>query len=85
MDTGRIEDLAAKLAGILPPGLRGLGSELQDNFRALLRANLDKWDLVSRERFDTQAELLVRTQKKLAALEKRVRQLEQRQGSQSES
>lgn len=83
MDTGRIEDLAAKLAGILPPGLRGLSHELQDNFRAVLRANLEKWDLVSRERFDTQAELLARTQKKLLALEKRVKQLEQSQSSQS--
>src|SRR3546814_8868240 len=58
METRGIEDLAAKLAGILPPGLRSLRGELEDNFRAVLRANLEKWDLVSRERFDTQAELL---------------------------
>src|SRR3546814_1820502 len=62
METRGIEDLAAKLAGILPPGLRSLRGELEDNFRAVLRANLEKWDLVSRERFDTQAELLARTQ-----------------------
>src|SRR3546814_5219363 len=55
METRGIEDLAAKLAGILPPGLRSLRGELEDNFRAVLRANLEKWDLVSRERFDTQA------------------------------
>lgn len=78
METRRIEDLAAKLAGLLPPGLRSLRGELEDNFRAVLRANLEKWDLVSRERFDVQAELLARTQKKLAALEKRVKALEQR-------
>ncbi|WP_028009088.1 accessory factor UbiK family protein [Solimonas flava] len=79
MESRRIEDLAAKLAGILPPGLRALRSELEDNFRAVLRANLEKWDLVSRERFDTQAELLARTQKKLALLEKRIKALEQRE------
>ncbi|WP_245540540.1 accessory factor UbiK family protein [Solimonas variicoloris] len=79
MESRRIEDLAAKLAGILPPGLRVLRSELEDNFRAVLRANLEKWDLVSRERFDTQAELLARTQKKLALLEKRLQALEQRE------
>ncbi|HEY9547531.1 MAG TPA: accessory factor UbiK family protein [Solimonas sp.] len=76
METRGIEDLAAKLAGILPPGLRSLRGELEDNFRAVLRANLEKWDLVSRERFDTQAELLARTQKKLKALEKRIKALE---------
>ncbi|MGH8447455.1 MAG: accessory factor UbiK family protein [Solimonas sp.] len=82
METRRIEDLAAKLAGLLPPGLRMLRSELEDNFRAVLRANLEKWDLVSRERFDTQAELLSRTQKKLSALEKRIKTLEQRDSAQ---
>jgi len=85
MDTRRIEDLAAKLAGILPPGLRALRGEFEDNFRAVLRANLEKWDLVSRERFDVQADLLTRTQKKLLALEKRIKVLEQRPGSQSET
>ena len=79
MDTRRIEDLANKLSGLLPPGLRSLRGELEDNFRAVLQANLEKWDLVSRERFDTQAELLARTQKKLAALEKRIKALEQRE------
>lgn len=81
METRRIEDLAAKLAGALPPGLRAIRGELEDNFRALLRANLEKWDLVSRERFDIQAELLARTQKKLATLEKRIRALEQREAA----
>ena len=79
MDTRRIEDLANKLSGLLPPGLRSLRGELEDNFRAVLQANLEKWDLVSRERFDTQAELLARTQKKLTALEKRIKALEQRE------
>ncbi len=79
MEARQLEDLAAKLGQILPPGLKGLRHELEDNFRAVLRANLEKWDLVSRERFDLQAELLRRTQTKLAALEQRLQALEQRQ------
>jgi BMFP domain-containing protein YqiC len=71
-----IEDLAAKLASILPPGLKGLRAELEDNFRAVLRANAEKFDLVSRERFDVQAELLARTQARLKTLEERLRKLE---------
>ena len=77
-----IEELAARLAALLPPGLKGLRTELQDNFRAVLRANLEKLDLVSRERFDVQAELLARTQARLAALEKRLKRLESGVGSQ---
>jgi BMFP domain-containing protein YqiC len=79
MEPRQLEELAAKLGQILPPGLKGLRHELEDNFRAVLRANLEKWDLVSRERFDIQAELLRRTQTKLAALEQRLQALEQRQ------
>ena len=71
-----IEDLAGRLAGLLPPGLKTLRAELQDNFRAVLASQLERLDLVSRERFDVQAELLARTQAKLKALEARVAGLE---------
>lgn len=76
MNTRNLEDLAARLSAVLPPGLKTLRAELEDNFRAVLRANLEKWDLVSRERFDVQADLLTRTQAKLKALEERLAQLE---------
>ena len=74
-----LEDLAAGLARVVPAGMGGLRAELEDNFRAVLRSRLEKLDLVSRERFDVQAELLARTQKRLAALEQRLAQLEQAQ------
>ena len=75
-----LEELAAKLAQLLPQNLSGLRHELEDNFRAVLRANLEKWDLVSRERFDIQAELLARTQSKLSAMEQRLEELERKLG-----
>lgn len=74
----QLEDLARKFGQTIPPGLKSLRGELEDNFRAVLRANLERFDLVSRERFDIQAELLARTQKKLAALEQRLKALEER-------
>ena len=78
LDARQIEDIAAKLGQVIPPGLKGLRRELEDNFRAVLRANLEKFDLVSRERFDVQAELLARTQARLAKLEARLKVLEQK-------
>jgi hypothetical protein len=75
-DSRRLEDLAARLARALPPGLSALRAELEDNFRAILRANLDRFDLVSRERFEAQAEVLARTEARLEALEQRLQQLE---------
>ena len=75
-DPRLLEDLAARLARVLPPGLTGLRAELEDNFRAILKNNLERFDLVSRERFEAQAELLKKTEAKLAALEQRLEQLE---------
>lgn len=76
MDATRIDDIAARLAGVLPPGLKTLRAELQDNFKAVLHANLEKLDLVSRERFDVQAEILARALAKLKGLEARIALLE---------
>ena len=76
MKDSRLEDLAARLARVLPPGLSRVRAELEDNFRSILKANLDRFDLVSRERFEAQAEVLARTQAKLEALERRLEQLE---------
>ncbi len=70
------EEIARRLAGLLPPGLKTLRAELEDNFRAVLHSNLEKLELVSRERFEVQADLLARTQLKLKKLEERVAQLE---------
>jgi len=77
-DSRRLEDLAARLARVLPPGLASLRAELEDNFRAILKNNLDRFDLVSRERFEAQAEVLAKTQAKLDALERRLEQLEKK-------
>jgi len=77
-DSRRLEDLAARLARVLPPGLSGLRAELEDNFRSILRNNLERFDLVSRESFEKQAELLAKTQTKLDALERRLEQLEKK-------
>jgi ubiquinone biosynthesis accessory factor UbiK len=78
LDPKQLEELVARLTRVLPPGLKGLRAELEDNFRAVLRANLDRLELVSRDRFDTQAELLARTQARLASLEKRLKTLEKK-------
>jgi hypothetical protein len=75
-DQRLLEDLAARLARVLPPGLSSLRAELEDNFRSILRNNLERFDLVSRERFEAQAELLRKTEAKLEALERRLEQLE---------
>lgn len=50
--------------------------DVEKNARALLAQGFAKLDLVTREEFDVQAQLLSRTQEKLAELELRVTALE---------
>lgn len=78
MDTHFIDDLAQRLAAALPPGLHALRHDIEHNFNAVLRARLEKLDLVTRDEFDAQARVLARSRAKLEALEKKIAELEQR-------
>lgn len=81
LDSTRLDDLARRLAGSVPESLRALGRDLEDNFRAVLQAQLSKLELVNRQEFDVQAALLARTREKLAALEQRLAALERPAGT----
>lgn len=77
-DVRTIDELAQRLAAMVPPGLMQARDELAANFRSALQAGLRELDLVTREEFDTQAQVLLRTRTRLEELERRVAELEQR-------
>ena len=52
--------------------------DFEKNLRALLTGWFDRFDLVTREDFDVQRKLLERAQAKLAELESRIAELENR-------
>ena len=76
IDLGHIDDLARRLSSLVPPGLREGREELQENFKSVLQAGLARLDLVTREEFDVQQAVLLRTREKLEALQAQVAQLE---------
>lgn len=76
MNAKLIEELARKLAGSLPPGMRAVREDIEQNFRAVLQAGLTRMDLVTREEFEVQQRVLERSREKLAALESRIAALE---------
>lgn len=71
-----IDELAKRLADLVPPGAREARAELAESFRDALRAGLRRLDLVTREEFDVQRSVLVRTRERVEALEARVLELE---------
>lgn len=58
-------------------------ADLEKNLRALLASTFAKLDLVPREEFDVQVAVLARAREKIAQLETRVAELEQRHKSNS--
>jgi len=71
-----IDQIASRLASLVPPGLADAQKDLRANFRDVLAQGLRRLDLVTREEFDVQSQLLARTRAKVDELEKRVAELE---------
>lgn len=73
MNMKLLEELSSKLRDTLQKSPVG---DLDKNIHALLRSTFTKLELVSREEFDLQTEVLRRTREKLEALEKKLYELE---------
>jgi BMFP domain-containing protein YqiC len=70
-----LSELSARLAEF---AAANPAKDLEKNFRGLLSSAFTRLELVSREEYDVQVEVLARAREKLAALEKRVAELEAR-------
>lgn len=68
-------DLQARIGDLLK---NSPAKDVERNVKAMLTQGFSKLDLVTREEFDTQAQVLARTRARLEELEKRVAELEQK-------
>ena len=73
LDPKALEDISARLGAMIAASPV---ADIEKNARAMLSGLLGKLDLVSREEFDVQAQVLLRTREKLKAREARVVHLE---------
>ena len=71
-----LDSLQEKMPEGITTGLQGLQTDIEQNIRAAIEANLKKLNLVTREEFDIQQQVLLRTHEKLEALEKKVAELD---------
>ena len=76
MDPFRIDDIARRLMERVPPALRAVQQDLEDNFRTILRATLGKLDVVTRDEFDAATKVLERTRAKVDSMQARLAELE---------
>ena len=78
MDRAQVEKTIQDLLGGLPGSLQAMRGDLEGHFRRVLQSGARHLDLVSREEFDAQSQVLARSRALIDALEARVAALEGR-------
>ncbi|HEY9446259.1 MAG TPA: accessory factor UbiK family protein [Burkholderiales bacterium] len=68
-----VDDISARIRALLE---QSPAADLEKNLRVLLTGFFNRLDLVTREEYDVQREVLLRTREKLAQLEAKVAELE---------
>jgi BMFP domain-containing protein YqiC len=71
-----LKELATQIAEALPSHVGVLKKDFENTCHAMLVKTFAKFDLVTREEFHTQTNVLARTRKKLEELEKHITILE---------
>lgn len=72
----KIEEIAKQVTDSIPPGLKSMASELEDKTKTVLQRKLADLDVVTREEFDVQTQVLIKTREKLVALEAKIAEIE---------
>ena len=75
LNTAALDELARKLGRVLESSP---ARDIEKNIKALLHSSLLCLDLVTREEFEIQAQVLLRSREKIEALETRIAELEAR-------
>jgi len=76
IDPNILDDVAKRLSGVLPEGVQAIRNDMENNFKTILQNTFARMDLVTREEFDVQTEVLKRTREKLENLEKQIADME---------
>ena len=75
LNSQTLDEIAARIGQALQ---NSPAKDLENNVKAMLTTSLARLDLVTRQEFDVQREVLARTREKVEALEGRVAALEAR-------
>jgi BMFP domain-containing protein YqiC len=72
----KIEEIAKQVTDAIPPGLKSIANDFEDKTKTVLQRKLSQLDVVTREEFDVQTQVLIKTRIKLAELEARLSEIE---------
>ena len=74
----KIEELAKQVTDAIPPSLKNIASDFEDKAKTILQNKLSQLDVVTREEFDVQTQVLIKTRAKLTELEAKIAELEEK-------
>jgi BMFP domain-containing protein YqiC len=75
-DPKKLEQLAKQIHDSMPAPVKELGADVDQKVRQVIQGQLNKLDVVSREEFDVQTQVLLRTRQKLADMEQKLADIE---------
>ena len=73
MAGSKIRELIENISKLLPEDTEAVKDDFKDNLKILLNDYLKKINVVTREEFDTQSAVLLKTRKKLDESEKKLK------------
>ena len=74
----KLEEIAKQVSDVMPAGVKSFGEDVDRKIKQVLQAQLGKLDMVSREEFDVQTHVLLRTREKLAEMEAKFAECEKK-------
>ena len=77
INPAKIEEIAKQISNNMPQGVKNLADTFEAKTKQAIQNKLAEMDFVSREEFDIQSKVLIRTRAKLTELEEKVALLEQ--------
>ena len=69
-NANHLDNLVQKLCNALPSGLQDIETDIKSSFKTVLESAFQELNLVTREEFDAQVKVLMRTREKVEALQK---------------
>lgn len=72
------DEMAKKFTENLPTQFQVMKADIENNFRTALQFTFSKLDLVTRQEFDIQTQVLAKTREKIEQLEAQVKALEEK-------
>lgn len=72
----KIEDIAKQITDSIPPSLKNVATDFENKAKQILQSKLAQLDVVSREEFDVQTQVLIKTRGKLDEMSAKIAELE---------